>query len=262
MQSQKKHLFSAGVAVTAVLCICGTMSAIGCTRTENTAASSPTAEITTATTRITTAVQTTALPESDTAYTTETAATVPDDGWMLTLVNSTHPLPDHYPDDIELVTLSNGTAVDARIYPALQEMFDDMRAEGIYPTVREGFRTHEDQEEILQTRIQSYITQGFSADEAESLARQYVAEPGTSEHELGLAVDINAAADGGSTPDAVYGWLAQNAYRYGFILRYPDGKSEITGIQYEPWHYRYVGTDAAAEIYLVQITLEEYLGAE
>ena len=83
--------------------------------------------------------------------------------------------------------------------------------------------------------------------------------PGTSEHQLGLGVDINA--DGiNSYGYEVYNWLAQNAYGYGFIYRYPENKVTITGIANEPWHYRYVGVNAATEIYKRGICLEEYLG--
>ena len=89
------------------------------------------------------------------------------------------------------------------------------------------------------------------------LEEAYVAIPGTSEHELGLAVDINEA--GGADPWGLYNWLAAHAHEYGFILRYPQGKESITGIDYEPWHFRYVGKEAAAEIYSRQVTLEEYL---
>ena len=87
-----------------------------------------------------------------------------------------------------------------------------------------------------------------------------MAEPGTSEHELGLAIDINADLDR-STSDEVYGWLAQNAWKYGFVLRYPADKTDITGIDYEPWHYRYVGQEAAKEMHKKGLCLEEYLGA-
>ena len=91
------------------------------------------------------------------------------------------------------------------------------------------------------------------------MAGQWVAIPGTSEHELGLAVDINADKEQSSNEE-VYNWLAENAWRYGFILRYPQGKEDITGIDYEPWHYRYVGKEVAKEIYEAGITLEEYVG--
>jgi D-alanyl-D-alanine carboxypeptidase len=174
---------------------------------------------------------------------------------MLVLVNDSHPLSVLTPP--ELVTLSNGNTVDARMYPALQALFDAMRAKGLSPFVREGFRTNEMQQDILDTRIRTYVNQGYSKEKARSLALQYVAEPGTSEHQLGLAVDINST-DGNSWP--CYNWLAAHAQEYGFILRYPQGKEKITGISYEPWHYRYVGEKAAAEIYAAGVTLEEYLG--
>lgn len=176
------------------------------------------------------------------------------EGWALRLVNSTHPLPDQF--SLPLTELSNGVSVDSRIYPDLQEMFDAMRMQGISPFVREGFRTREYQQSMMDERIQENLAQGCSEEEAEELAHEYVADPGTSEHELGLAVDINAVGDADGW--TVYTWLAEHAHEYGFILRYPEGKEDITGIAYEPWHYRYVGRDAAAEIYERDITLEEY----
>lgn len=136
-------------------------------------------------------------------------------------------------------------------------MFDAARAEGIYPIVREGYRTAEEQQEILDDKIQAYINEGYSRARAEKTAKEWVALPGTSEHQLGIAVDINADKSKCSN-DEVYEWLAENAYKYGFILRYPAGKQEITGTSYEPWHYRYVGIEAAREIHERGICLEEY----
>lgn len=175
----------------------------------------------------------------------------------LTLVNADHAVPRGW--NVELTTLSNGEQVASMIYPDLQEMFDDMRAQGIYPFVRAGYRSREMQEQVLEDRIASYRSEGYSKSRARELALETVAEPGTSEHELGLAVDINADDDR-STGDEVYAWLAENAYKYGFIQRYPEDKTEITGIDYEPWHYRYVGKSAAGEIYNSGECLEEYLG--
>lgn len=139
----------------------------------------------------------------------------------------------------------------------MQEMFDAARADGIYPIVREGYRTSEDQEEIFDEKVQAYMDEGYSRIRAESTAKEWVALPGTSEHQLGIAVDINADKTQ-STNDEVYAWLAENAYRYGFILRYPRGKEKVTGTSYEPWHYRYVGVEDAQIIYEKQICLEEY----
>ena len=175
--------------------------------------------------------------------------------WNLIVVNRWNELPEDY--DVELTELSNGQMVDSRIYPYLQEMFDAARTEGVYPVVREGYRTAEEQQEILDDKIQNYINQGYSQVKAERTAKEWVALPGTSEHQLGIAVDINADKSKCSNED-VYGWLTENAYKYGFVLRYPPGKQKITGTSYEPWHYRYVGKEVAREIYEREICLEEY----
>ncbi|MDE5564142.1 MAG: M15 family metallopeptidase, partial [Oscillospiraceae bacterium] len=175
--------------------------------------------------------------------------------WHLLIVNASHAITDDY--EVTLSALSNGVIVDERIYPDLQQMFDDMRTDGLSPVVGEGYRTHQAQENMMADKVNMYIEQGYSREDADKQARKWVAEPGTSEHELGLALDINAV----DSTDAwdVYTWLADNAYKYGFILRYPSGKEEITGIDYEPWHYRYVGKEAALNIYQQDVTLEEYL---
>ena len=154
--------------------------------------------------------------------------------------------------------MSNGEKVDSRIYPQLQQMFDDARAAGLELFVREGYRTAQDQKDIMDERIQQYRDEGYSRSEAKKLAEEYVAEPGTSEHELGIAVDINADTSKCSS-DAVYTWLANNAYRYGFIKRYPEDKTEITGVNNEPWHYRYVGVEVAREMQEKELCLEEYI---
>ena len=175
--------------------------------------------------------------------------------WNLIVVNRWNELPEDY--EVELTELSNGQMVDSRIYPYLQEMFDAARTEDVYPVVREGYRTAEEQQEILDDKIQSYINQGYSQVKAERTAKEWVALPGTSEHQLGIAVDINADKSKCSNEE-VYAWLAENAYKYGFVLRYPPGKQKITGTSYEPWHYRYVGIEAAYEINERGICLEEY----
>lgn len=177
-------------------------------------------------------------------------------GWNLILVNRNHYIPDDY--EIELTELSNGEKVDSRIYPQLQEMFDDMRAEGLYPIVREGYRSAEEQEEIFAEKVQAYMNEGYFRSRAERIAEEWVAVPGTSEHQLGIAVDINADKERCENED-VYLWLAENAYKYGFILRYPQGKEDFTGISYEPWHFRYVGVENAQIIYEKQICLEEFI---
>lgn len=178
---------------------------------------------------------------------------------MLILVNRTHKISCGYSG--ELVLLDCGEYVDSRIYPQLQNMFDDMRDDGIYPIVNEGYRTNEEQEQIMKDKINAYLNEGYSEKRAKKLAEALVAPPGTSEHELGIAVDI-IADKSKSDNEEVYGWLAENAHKYGFIQRYPQDKTVITGFEYEPWHYRYVGLEAAAEIYERGLCLEEYLRKE
>ena len=179
-------------------------------------------------------------------------------GWALLLVNRDNPLPDPY--EVELTELPGGESVDARIYPALREMFEDMRADGVYPVVASGYRTAEEQRRIMEERVAEYQAQGYSQEEARAEAEVWVARPGTSEHQSGLAVDINA--DGiHSAGYEVYDWLSENSCRYGFIQRYPAGKTEITGIGNEPWHYRYVGVEAAQDMKAQGFCLEEYLEA-
>lgn len=177
-------------------------------------------------------------------------------GWNLILVNRDYRIPDDY--EVELTELSNGKKVDSRIYPKLQEMFDQARADGLGLFVREGYRTAGEQQSLLEEKIEAYKNEGYSKSEADRLARQWVAAPGTSEHEMGIAVDINADTTKSSS-DAVYGWLAENAHKYGFIKRYPSDKTDITGVINEPWHYRYVGEEAAEEIHSRGICLEEYI---
>ena len=176
--------------------------------------------------------------------------------WNLILVNRTHRIPKNY--EMELTELSNGQKVDSRIYPELQAMFDAARADGLQLFVREGYRTSEEQQQILDEKIAAFENEGNSRKEAKELAKEWVAVPGTSEHELGLSVDINANTSV-SSRDSVYTWLAENAHSYGFIKRYPSDKTEITGINNEPWHYRYVGKETAEEIKEKGVCLEEYI---
>lgn len=179
-----------------------------------------------------------------------------DNGWNLILVNRDSYIPDDY--QVEFTELSNGKKVDSKIYPELQEMFNDARVQGYGLFVREGYRTQEEQQQLLDEKIEAYENEGKSKSEAKKLAEQWVAIPGTSEHQLGIAVDINADTTI-SLSDDVYSWLAENAHKYGFIKRYPSDKTDITGVINEPWHYRYVGKEAALEIYSQGICLEEYI---
>lgn len=184
-----------------------------------------------------------------------------EESWNLILVNPWNPLPEDY--SITVVQLKNGQAVDERCYPDLQEMMDACRAEGLSPVICSSYRTWEKQETLYNNQVNKLIARGYSAEDAKTETATEIAVPGTSEHQLGLAVDIvdinNQNLDSSQENTAVQQWLMEHCWEYGFILRYPDGKSEITGIVYEPWHYRYVGKEAAKEITDAGICLEEYL---
>ena len=181
--------------------------------------------------------------------------------WSLTLVNQWNPLSRDNTFTPE--KLSNGLVVDQRCYPDLQEMMDDCRAAGLRPLICSSYRTQEKQEQLFQNKVDRRTAQGLSPEEARTEAAKSVAVPGTSEHQLGLAVDIVAAdnqnLDQSQETTAVQRWLMEHCWEYGFILRYPEGKSDVTGIIYEPWHYRYVGREAAQAIRDQGVCLEEYL---
>lgn len=180
----------------------------------------------------------------------------------MTLVNSSHKLDQSYVETIPLTQLKNGQSIDSRCYPELQQMMDDCRAQGYSPIICSSYRTNEKQQELFNQQVQVYMNDGMDRQKAEAKTVKSVAVPGTSEHELGLAVDITDIAEqkivSGMEEQPVQQWLMKNCWKYGFILRYPEDKADITGIVYEPWHYRYVGKEAAKYIYDKQITLEEY----
>lgn len=180
--------------------------------------------------------------------------------WYMILVNGKNPIPEGY--EVQLVEVENGHKVDHRIADALTQMLADARADGILPRITSSFRTDEDQRAIMQEYIDDYLAQGYTQEEAEAEARNWVALPGTSEHQIGLAVDISTADWNKQSAYIVWEWLENNCTRYGFILRYTEEWASITGTSPEPWHFRYVGVEAAKEIAAMGVCLEEYLGAE
>ncbi len=184
------------------------------------------------------------------------------DEWNLILVNPWHKLPEGY--TVETTALLNGESVDSRCYSSLQQMLNDCQEQsGGIPIVCSSYRPHEKQVRLYEEQVATLMKAGKTREEAEKEAGTVVAVPGTSEHELGLAVDIcdseNQMLDDSQANTKTQQWLMKNCWDYGFILRYPVNKSEITGIIYEPWHYRYVGVEAAREIRDRNICLEEYL---
>ena len=180
---------------------------------------------------------------------------------VLLLVNPWNPIPEDY--GVALRTLDNGQSVADACYEALMQMLDDCAAAGYQAEVCSGYRNIALQTQLYENKVSRLMYEGYSRKNAERTAATEVAYPGTSEHHTGLAVDIVDAANGNldETQEQMPAqqWLMENCHRYGFILRYPEGKSEITGIIYEPWHYRYVGTEAARVIHEEGLCLEEYL---
>lgn len=158
----------------------------------------------------------------------------------------------------------DGHELDRRCVDALEEMLADCEAAGNSPVISSAYRSRETQQQLYDSKVQQLIAAGTDAEAAPELAAREVARPGASEHELGLALDIvdrdYQNLDAAQANTSTQKWLMDNSWRYGFILRYPEGSEEITGYVYEPWHYRYVGQSAAEQIYLLGITLEEYLG--
>lgn len=181
---------------------------------------------------------------------------------MLTLVSFDHPLPEDF-EPPDLTELRNGRAVDSRAYPALQAMMDAAREAGLQPVICSAFRGWDAQQRLFEAEVQSWLDRGYIRSEAEERAVMWVARPGASEHQLGLAVDIvdlsYQVLDEGQESTPVQQWLIAHCAEYGFILRYPTDKSALTGVGYEPWHYRYVGVEAAGEIMGSGLCPEEYL---
>lgn len=183
------------------------------------------------------------------------------DAELLMLVNPWNTIPDGY--EPQLCTLSDEQQIDRRCYDDLIRMLDDCRAAGNSPYICSAYRTWDKQQALFDNKIQRLENEGMDADTARVEAAKVVAVPGTSEHQLGLALDIIDTGytnlDEGQEDTATQQWLMAHCWDYGFILRYPNGTTDITGIIYEPWHYRYVGRTAAAQIHELGVTFEEYI---
>lgn len=177
--------------------------------------------------------------------------------WKLILVNFENKLPDNYNTTLE--SIDEYRKFDSRAIGYLQDMINDMRTQnvgGIW--VQSSYRSVEDQTRIYNNKVESYRNSGKKLSEAQRLTEQVISKPGYSEHNLGLAVDFNYVNnDFEKTKE--FSWLKQNAEDYGFILRYPKEKENITKMTYEPWHWRYVGQENAKKINELGMCLEEYI---
>lgn len=182
------------------------------------------------------------------------------DDWEIVLVNKNHPIAEDY--TFTLGTIKGSMKCDERVIPDLYSMMEGALADGVNLLICSPYRDDSRQQMLFNRKVTKYTSQGMSYMDAYKTAAQAVTIPGTSEHEIGLAIDI--ISDSYSSLNAGFGetkagkWLAEHSFEYGFIVRYPEGKEDITGIEYEPWHFRYVGRNAAKIIAGESITLEEF----
>ncbi len=187
----------------------------------------------------------------------------PDD-WRLILVNKQNPVPEGF--DVKLGNINNTMYADERIIDDIYRMIDAASDDGVDLMICSAYRSYDRQRTLFNNKINKLMGEGMTYLEAYKVGSMNVTVPGTSEHHLGLALDIltgsYTAMDDGFGDTKAGKWLANNSADYGFILRYPRGKEDITGIVYEPWHFRYVGTEYAKDITEKGVCLEEYLKGE
>jgi len=175
--------------------------------------------------------------------------------WKLVLVNFDNKMPDNFQN---VIVNKFNIDMDSRIVTPYQQMHDAAEKDKIHIWISSGFRNSAKQQQLFTSEIQSFSNTGLSYDDAVSAAAKSVARPGYSEHNTGLAIDINGVLDSfDGTP--AFKWMQQHAQDYGFVLRYKKDKQNITKIKYEPWHYRYVGVENAKKMNELNMCLEEYV---
>ncbi len=177
---------------------------------------------------------------------------------LLVLVNADTPLPEDWQVDLVNIGSDSQEQIDARAYDDLYAMTEAARLDGIWFWVTSAYRSVELQQEILDRKIEENMGQGMTREEAEADALHTIQKPGYSEHHTGLVVDFNDASDDFEATED-YAWLSQHAADYGFVQRYRRDKVDLTGIDNESWHYRYVGKEHAREMERLDMCLEEYV---
>lgn len=186
------------------------------------------------------------------------------DDWKLVLINKQHPIPSDYTFTLgPIKTIKGEMQCDERIIDSLLAMMQAAYEEdGIILGVCSPYRDLNWQKVLFNRKIKLYMKKGMSYMDAYALSSQTVTVPGASEHQIGLAVDMVSDTyqelDAGFADTEAGIWLKEHCSEYGFILRYPEGKEGITGIEFEPWHFRYVGKDAARIIMEEELCLEEF----
>lgn len=174
---------------------------------------------------------------------------------FLVLVNDEVPLPDDWQVTPSFI---GEETVDTRIYDQLSAMIRDAGKDGVSIWICSGYRSVKDQEIILNREIELHMNNGMSEEEARELSLRTIARPGYSEHHTGLVVDLNDVDDAFEETET-YRWLSEHAEDYGFVQRYRSDKVDITGIDNESWHYRYVGVENAKKMNELNMCLEEYV---
>ena len=181
--------------------------------------------------------------------------------WQLLLVNDWNPLPAGYDSDVSFTTVTGGKQMDSRITDIVEQMLRDAKTYDL--AVVSAYRPESEQNTLYWRKVKQYTDQGYGDLEAQKVGGTIVKRPGFSEHNCGLAMDVGGSGDytleQTFANTAAYTWLMEHCADYGFILRFPEGKEDITGVIYEPWHYRYVGVEAARYIMDNDLCLEEYL---
>ena len=181
----------------------------------------------------------------------------PELDWKLTLANSDNPIPEDY--EVNLVSIDEYREFDSRAIKNLQNMLNGLRKDGITDVwVQSAYRSVKEQEEVYNSKVKFYQNQGKTLEEAKELTERIINKPGCSDHNLGLAVDFNYVNNSFEKTKA-FKWLKENAENYGFVLRYPKEKESITKVNYEPWHWRYVGEENAKKMNELNYCLEEYV---
>lgn len=208
-----------------------------------------------------TAVETTTEKEDTTEYNSEPEGTVIDpdiENWNLIIVNTEREIPEGYVPELSEI-LSTGKTLDSRVTPYYEAMYNAAKEEGIILTPYSAYRSYERQKINYENLTNTYMTRyDISKEEAAQRAATVILPPGTSEHNLGLAVDICNTLDSFANSKE-YKWLTEHAHEYGFILRYTAEKQDITNIVPEPWHWRFVGVEYAEEIKNSGLCLEEWV---
>lgn len=192
------------------------------------------------------------------SYTRQELAAELDD-WNLFLVNPDNTIDESWTPQ-ELKSVGNDQSIDSRIYSAYHAMVSAAKKDGVSLWVVSGYRSYSKQNRLYNNRVTRSKNENpsFTQEEAEADAARNVARPGTSEHQLGLAIDFNSVET--SFADTKAGkWLKEHAAEYGFILRYEEDKQDITKVTYEPWHYRYVGAKHALTMQEKGMCMEEYI---